>query len=294
MKAFVILLFLIASHSLLAQENLGDSTTIYRIETVDGNEYIGNIISRSPEQIQLKTVRLGIITLRTVDVVRIEVVLKERIKNDVLWFDNVQATRYFFMPNGYGLKKGEAYYQNVWVVFNQVSVGVTDNFSLGLGMIPTFLFGGGGGIPIWLTPKLSIPLVNDRVNVGAGIFYATLLGGGEGNGVGLAYGLSTFGNKDKNFTFGLGYGFADGQLANAPTLSFSTMIRTGQRGYFLSENYFISVPGETVALISIGGRRIIKRAGLDYGLFAPIVQGQNFFFAAPWLGLTFKLDKKKV
>ncbi|GCC53439.1 hypothetical protein SanaruYs_36830 [Chryseotalea sanaruensis] len=293
MRILLFACLLISTINLRAQENTADTTSVYRIETNDGNEYIGTIISRNSEAIVLKTVRLGEITLRVVDIVRIETVLKDRIKNNLLWFDNVQATRYFFQPNGYGLKKGEAYYQNIWVVFNQVSYGFSDHFSLGVGIIPTFLFSGSAdGIPFWLTPKLSIPLVDDRVNVGVGVFYANVLGGGEG-GTGIAYALSTFGNKDKNLTIGIGYGFSGGELGQLPAITFSTMIRTGQRGYFISENYFLTSADETLALVSIGGRRIIKRAGLDFGLFVPYSTDQNIFFAIPWLGLTFRLDKKK-
>lgn len=278
---------------LLAQENSSDTTTVYRIETNDGNEYIGTIHSRNTEVIVLKTFRLGLITLRVSDIVSIETILKDRIKGNQHWFDNVQATRYFFQPNGYGLKKGEAYYQNIWVLFNQVSYGFTDHFSVGLGTIPTFLFSGSAdGIPFWLTPKLSIPLVDDRVNLGIGVFYANAFGAGE-EGIGIAYGLSTFGTKDKNLTLGIGYGFSDGEWGQLPAITLSTMIRTGQRGYFLSENYFITSADETIALVSIGGRRIIKRSGLDFGLFIPYSSDQTIFFAIPWLGLTFRLGKKK-
>jgi len=58
-----------------------------------------------------------------------------------------------------GLHKGEGYYQNIWVFWNQASFGVTENFSLGFGIIPLFLFGGEAGqySPIWVVPKLSYP-----------------------------------------------------------------------------------------------------------------------------------------
>lgn len=279
------------SFSVQAQEVAYDSTKLYRVETNDGNEYIGNILERTQTILRIRTVRLGDLTLRIVDIVRIESIEESQLRAGIHWFDNPQATRYFFQPNGYGLKKGESYYQNIWVLFNQVSVGVTDNFSIGLGMVPTFLVGETEGMPVWVTPKFSFPMVDDKVNLGLGVIYAGALGSGEG-GVGIAYSVSTFGTKDKNFSFGLGYGFSDGRLADAPTITFSTMIRTGQRGYFLSENYFISVPGEQLAIISIGGRRIIKRAGVDFGLFAPVASDQTEFFAIPWLGMTFRLDKR--
>lgn len=293
MKVLLFVCLLLCTFQLMAQSNATDTTTVYRIETNDGNEYIGTIRSRDTESLTLKTVRLGEITLRMADIVSIETVLKNRIKNNLFWFDNVQATRHFFQPNGYGLKRGEMYYQNVWVLFNQFSYGFTDKFSLGLGVIPTFLLSGtAAGIPFWLTPKLSIPLVDDRVNVGVGVFYANTLGSGEG-GVGIAYGLSTFGHKDKNLTIGVGYGFSDGDLGQLPAITVSTLIRTGQKGYFISENYFIVTADETVALVSIGGRRMVKRTSLDFGLFVPYSTDQPILIAIPWLGFTVSLNKKK-
>jgi hypothetical protein len=89
----------------------------------------------------------------------------------------------------------------------------------------------------------------------------------------------------------MGYGYAGGELASTPTITISGMIRTGQRGYFLTENYVIDAGDDVVTLLSFGGRRIIKRAGLDFGLFIPIVEGQDTFIAVPWLGITLPLGK---
>jgi hypothetical protein len=202
---------------------------------------------------------------------------------------NPQATRYFWLPNGYGLKKKESYYQNVWLFFNQVSVGLTDNFSIGAGMVPLFLFAG-SPTPVWITPKVSFPVVKDKFNIGAGALAGTVIGLDE-SGFGLLYGLTTFGSRDKNFTLGLGWAYAGGTIANVPTISVGGMIRTGPRGYFLTENYFIGAGGETFGIISAGGRRIIKRISLDYGLFLPLAAGLDTFLAMPWLGLTVPFGK---
>jgi hypothetical protein len=174
----------------------------------------------------------------------------------------------------------------VWVLFNQASVGVTDNFSVGAGMMPLFLFAG-APTPVWFTPKLSFPVVKDRVNVGAGALVGTVIGGGEtfNGSAGLLYGLSTFGSRDKNMTIGLGYGFAEGEIASTPVLTVSGMLRTGPRGYLLTENYLIRAGDQTVGLLMVGGRRIIQKAGLDFGLVIPTGTGESFM-ALPWLGLT--------
>ncbi|MCB9270107.1 MAG: hypothetical protein H6561_11110 [Lewinellaceae bacterium] len=79
-------------------------------------------------------------------------------------FYNTQSARYFFSPNGYGLHPGEAYYQNVWVLYNQVSFGITNNVSLGVGGA-SFPFGA-DATPVWMTPKVSVPVVRDKFQVG--------------------------------------------------------------------------------------------------------------------------------
>ncbi len=263
-------------------------TTTYRVETKDGNEYLGKISFDSPERITLITKSLGEIQLKKIDILKIEAVKISQIKNGALWFDNPQASRYFWMPNGYGVKKGEGYYQNVWVFVNQITVAPSDHFSIGVGMVPTFLFG--GPTPVWITGKLSIPANHDKLNIGAGILSGTVLGEEE-SGFGIAYGMATFGSRDANLSIGAGYGYAGGDWSNQPTLSVSALIRTSNRGYFLTENYYIGTGEDPLILLSVGGRRIVKKTGIDFGLFVPISSGMDFI-AIPWLGLTVPLGKK--
>src|SRR4030095_11148511 len=186
------------------------------------------------------------------------------------------------------LKKGEGYFQNVWILFNQVSVGVTDNISIGAGIVPLFLFAG-SPTPVWLTPKLSIPLKKDNINLGIGGMVGTVIGEDEA-GFGFAYGTTTFGNRNTNLSVGLGYGYASGNWADTPLFTLSAMIRSGQRGYILTENYFIGTVDEDALIIFVGGRRLIKNSGIDYGLMFPAITGGEFV-AIPWLGLTIPFGK---
>ena len=106
------------------------------------------------------------------------------------------------------------------------------------------------------------------------------------------YGLTTFGNRDKNLSIGLGYGYADGSWATSPLINLSGMVRVSSRGYILTENYFILFEDFGGALLSFGGRTIIKRAGLDYGVFIPAFKDQDVFIAFPWLGITIPFGNK--
>lgn len=287
-KIFFLLFLMFSTFFVQAQINPND--TIVRIQTFDGNEFLGTIINQDSEKITLITQSLGEITIQKSSIKFQENVNVQQIKDGKLWFANPQSTRYFWSPNGYGLKKGEGYYQNIWVLWNQFAYGVTNNFSVGGGMIPLFLFGG-GPTPVFLTPKFSIPIEKDKLNIGAGALLGTVLGESE-TGFGILYGLTTFGSPDNNITIGMGYGYAGGDWASSPMINLNGMFRITSRGYIITENYYINVGDGGVAMITIGGRWIIKNAALDYGLVIPAASGMDVFVAIPWLGFTVPFGKK--
>jgi hypothetical protein len=183
-------------------------------------------------------------------------------------------------------------------------VGMANNFSLGGGMIPLFLFAG-APTPVWLVPKFSIPVSKDKLNVGTGAFLATILG--EDSGIlGLLYETTTVGTRDQNASLGIAYGFNDGNWMKRPIFNFSTMMRSGPRGYFITENYLIpykkyenslTQPNGTeqyayACIISLGGRTIIRNVGLDYSLWMPFNTESDEFFALPFLGITVPIGKR--
>ncbi|MFK7981071.1 MAG: hypothetical protein AB8G86_13880 [Saprospiraceae bacterium] len=125
-------------------------------------------------------------------------------RNGLLWAENRMAYRYFLRNSAYSLKKGEAVYQNAWILVNNIDVGVTDNFSIGLGTVPLFLFGGGTTSPIWVTRKLTILVESDKVNLGVGALVGTTFGNDFDNtSFGFGFGNVTLGDKNKNITMGV-------------------------------------------------------------------------------------------
>jgi hypothetical protein len=284
---FALLVFILFCHPIkgISQVVL-DSTKLYQVKTLDGNEYLGNIQSEDSSKLVLQTAKLGALTISKNDIKEILRIEPKSVVQGKIWFENPQSSRYFWAPNGYGLRKGEGYYQNVWVLWNQASVGVTDYFSVGAGIIPLFFFGSSVS-PAWIVPKFSIPVVKDRFNIGLGAIAGTLLG--EGTGFGILYGTGTLGSRNMNATFGLGYGFTEGSMADHPIANLSFMIRTGMRGYLLSENYYFS---SDMMIISFGGRSFARTVGIDYGLFIPLGTDIDILIAIPWLGITIPFGKK--
>jgi len=283
-------------------QNVPDTTRTFRIETKDGNIFTGYILAQDSAGLILKTEKLGEIKIPLPEI-KSKTELKEIVLvNNEIWLPNPQSGRYFWAPNGYGLEEGSSYYQNIWVLYNQVSFSISNNFSLGGGMIPLFLFAG-ASTPAWIIPKISIPVSKDKVNIGTGALLGTIIGE-ESTAFGLLYETTTFGSRDRNFSFGFAYGFAAGDWMDRPIINFSTMLRAGPKGYFISENYII--PYETTSwdyvvthkrksavVISLGGRSIIRNVGLDYSLWIPFNVEMDSFIAIPFLGVTIPIGEKK-
>jgi len=260
-----------------------DTTQLSVVETKDGNEFVGYITRMDSENIVVKTENFGEVRVKRQNIRGIRPLEKNRVVEGQYWPESPQSTQYFFGTNGYGLRRGEGVYQNTWVFFNQVNYGVSDNFSIGVGIVPLFLFAGSSS-PIWLTPKVSVPIKRDQVNLGIGGLFATVLGEKSGS-FGQVYGQLTLGPRDRNINFGLGYGYAGSDWANTPLVSVSGIYRTGKKFALMTENYVFDTGDRNAVLLSFGGRFIGKKISVDAGLFFP-TDTDGEFIGVPWLGLS--------
>lgn len=125
------------------------------------------------------------------------------------------------------------HYQNIWIVLNLVNAGITDRFTMGVGLIPLFLLEG-APTPFWISTKYAVPVVENRLILGVGALIGTTIGA-TGEHFGIAHGTTTFASRNANFSVGSGYGYSDGDRAKLPVISFSRMIRTSKRAYLVTE-----------------------------------------------------------
>lgn len=264
------------------QVSTAQSGEIYRIETRDGNVFTGELISESDEEVVLQTESLGKITIRRDNIKKMTRLNDRQMRNGDYWHENPQSTRYLFAPNALGIKKGQGYYQNTWILFNNVNYGITNNFSLGAGTVPLFLFGS-PWTPFWIMPKLSIPVASDKLHFSAGALIGGIIGTDSGSG-GLLYGTGTVGGADKNLSVGLGYAYGGGEISSTPVVNISAMTRTGSSIYLVSENYL--VPGtDANGMISFGVRWAPENFSVDFALLRPL-EDLGTFIGIPWLGVT--------
>jgi len=274
--------FMLVGIPMLGQEN--PEPPVYRIQTIEGTILVGTIVSETETEIQFSSETLGIITLSKDKIAKKELLIE--IDHQ---FGLSNPNRYFVMNNHIGMPKGKGYYQNTWIFFNQINYGISDNFSIGAGLVPLFLFG--QSTPLWVVPSISFPVVKDNFSLGAS-FVFLFVPGERGSAGFLTFG-GTIGNRNNNLSLNLGYGFAGGEWAESPLITVSGMVRTGKKHHLLAENYFVSAWNQTILWSLLGGRYNFGPLSLDYGLIFPWeVVFEEGFIGLPWLSISIPVGKK--
>ena len=110
---------------------------------------------------------------------------------------NHHSSRYVFAPSAYPINKGAFYYQNYDLLLNDVQMGITDHFRMGIGYaFPLFMY---------LTPKYSLPLrKNHTLAVGDIAAFSVFTKASSSMWLNTLYGMYTIGNTKNNVSLGLG------------------------------------------------------------------------------------------
>lgn len=261
---------------------VADSGVQQRVVMRDGSELIGRIVSVGDSTVQFES-RLGLMTLRSDDIVRLSSERGGSMRDGQYYFPNPNATRLIFAPTGRMLEAGEGYFSDYWIFFPGVSVGLADMVSIG-GGVSIFPGIGLDEQLLYFTPKVGIART-DNFNAAIGALYVAVPSFDDGSSresAGMLYGVGTWGNLDNSVTAGLGYGFANGDLASSPALLLGAEARAAPRISFVTENYFI--PGGTVLLG--GGLRFMGRGlSVDLAIFG--AGGDESGCCFPFLGFVY-------
>ncbi len=267
-----------------------DNTSLFVIKTRTNNEYAGYITKRESDKIWLATRNLGTITLKQADIDKISRINAENI-NIVgeYWFPNPHSSRYFFAPSAINLKKGEGYYHNAYILSNTANYGLTDNFTIGGGIILPYIF--------YITPKVGYE-VAENIHLGAGLLFATT--SMDPISAGIMYGLATYGSNDHNLTLGVGYGFISKEVMNKPIITINGMTRLGKKLALVTENWFIPIRDDyydrnenpiftSVGVYTIGFRFMGEKYAFDLAL-AGLKESNltDAFFGIPYIDFTYK------
>lgn len=232
-----------------------------------GSQMMGRILEIKDDEIVFQS-ELGTTDIKISDIKEIREIASSSLKEGTYWFPNPNQTRMFLSPTGRMLKKGEGYFNDIYIFFPSVAYGITDNITMGAGItiIP--------GIDIdkqimYFTPKIGVAAVENFSLAVSGLIFripkAYDWDNDDAMAVGIIFGTGTYGTPDKSISFGLGYGFVDDELADKPAVMVGGEYRFARRAAFVTENWVF--PGTDNPLISYGIRLFGEQMAVDLGFF---------------------------
>ena len=170
----------------------------------NGSQFRGQVLSENDDVVILVVEGVGEITLNRSEIKSMQSVeVGQNVVEDIdTPVDDYNANRYLLSPSGYGLRKGQAYYENIYLAFNSFTFGLTERVTLTVGAeLYTLLIGSENPI-FYISPRINFPF-DENFETGAfsvGAIYFTLPND-DFDGIGLAQGALTFGNKNNNVSF---------------------------------------------------------------------------------------------
>lgn len=265
--------------------SLGDTSVAHIVHLRDGSTLVGRILGLTGDSV-LVSLEAGTIALPRSSVERVEQVLRQRIRNGVYWFENPHATRLLFSSTAFPLAKGTGYYSNTWLVMHTFAAGLTERLTLGGGLLwypgvdlDQTLF--------YLMPKYTVvDREGGKLALGAlvGLLPLDDISADAPASAGILYGVGTTGDRDNNFSLGLGWGYAGDEVANHPVIMLGGQTRSTRRISLITENWILPLSGRTEGIFSGGVRFLGEGLTVDLAFLRSLNGGAW----APWLGFAFR------
>lgn len=286
-KCFCIAVLLLIHQLGMSQSNekpLSKDSSIYFIRTIKGKEFIGKITEDNDSTF---TVQLGnksgasFVLIPKKEAKEIKIVRPEEVVNNRYW-GTIPNISYVLSPSGYSLPKRQWYFQNIWIIYNQMNYGITNHLQLGLG----------GFVPdgmLWANARVTLPIVTNRLMIGGTVNYLMFSKSSfwinEPKYL-IAYGFATIGSPLANLT--IGYGRVYNKENNSmPLLVVSGAVRVSKSVLMVTENYIDERVSEQIHLVGMKtGRRIFS---LTVGVS---ITKANRFSVLPWIGFGVLFGKK--
>lgn len=281
------------------KETSKSTTKQVHVDLKDGSSVEGKLIARRGDTVVIESATLGVLNLHIKNIKNIDALNSENLKNGQNWFENIHAPHNYFSPTAFNLRKGEGYYGNIFLFFNQVGYGFTDHFSLsgGTELISLLFSDGGDRSPqfFYLNPKFSYQ-VDKSITLGVGAF---ILWGSEIDKIPLPYGVVTLGNRNNNVSLAIGAPLVSGG-GSAPVFSISGQARIARGICLMSENHIINESGVGTTGIGTSGFRFMSKSiAFNVGFMYSINSNGDFFdtdspiVPFPFLGLNVPFGQKK-
>jgi hypothetical protein len=242
---------------------------VQRVRLHDGSVLIGTVVEQTADRVVVVTTAGSRVEIPRAQVASIVTVTRG--PGGEFWMEDVNATRLFFGPTGRSLGGGEGYLSVFQLFFPFAAYGITDwlTVAAGTAVFPEVMFQ-----LFYIAPKVRVAST-PGFEAGVGVL-ALFLPRETRESAGIAYGVGSVGTPDRGLTFGAGWGFAGGDVANRPALLIGGELRSGRMTKLLTENYLILTDTETVGILTGGIRFFGERLSADAGLGMGVEDGRAF------------------
>ena len=309
---FTIITIVFSSTYLNAQDYV-DTTRVNKnipsviIKLKDGTRLKGKIIKNDGKNYLIQTDNLGILNIPAENIIATEQVTAQQILSEnVQPAEPLRNTDYFVSSNGFNLKEGEWRYSNTYLYYNTFGVGLTDNFSVNLGIIPI--------INIFVLSGKYALEASDKVHISFNGNYVTSASSLASISVGTLGGVATFGTNSKNISLGATWGIGKGgDFTNKPLIQLSGITQVSRKVALTMDNFLttderktynnngsfstINTNNVVVGILTYGVRILWTYSLLDLGLVSTLNMnsGSNSYvpIGIPYFKFTTSLSKKK-
>lgn len=264
----------------LSSDDNSDADKAYRVVLVDGSTIIGKIQSENPDSLKLVTLSGVSMTIERDKISKL-IPLSGSIVGGVYRRTDPNYTRLLYSSTARSLKHGQGYISLYELFFPFAAIGIMDfiTFGAGISLLP--------GIEeqlFFLAPKVTF-LHAENLDLAGGILNISLLGDQSSEGIGIIYGVGTFGSRFTAATIGLGWGYAGDETTEEPIVMLGGELQVSNSFKLITENWF--PPYSDFALLMFGFRFFGERFSSDIGFmrFTEVdLEGWPFF---PWVNFVY-------
>ena len=243
-------------------DSLSADTSQYLITTFEGGKFQGKILSQDEREYRIQTTTRGTLLIPKYSVASLEKVTAENMVLGQAMWPNPHPSRYFYSPSALPMKKGTGYISISYFALFQAQYALTNHLSIGA--TTTLL-----GVPLMFNAKLDKKLGKKLYgSIGGQIGKLTWL---ESSTLGVGFANLTYGSRESNVTFNVGYGFtnftANNQYKDLPISTISFNQRFSDILSFVGE-FWVLFPNDQPYIVAGGpGFRFYSggKATWDFG-----------------------------
>jgi len=244
---------------------VSDSAAVLEIRLTDGSVIFGTVAREDSATLVLRTVSGARLELRP-DQIQSRRRASGNVVRGEYWLEDPNHTRLLFTSTGRALGAGQGYVSAYFLFFPMIAYGVTDRLTIAGG---TPVIPGALGEVFYLAPKFTVSQ-RERSAIAIGALGLAFPDAFDEGTLGIAYGVGTWGTRDRAITAGAGWGFqwggGESSLSNSPVLVLGVETRISRRVKFLSENWILTEGAGGFTLLSGAFRFIGDRLSTDFGL----------------------------